>query len=84
MFIFPKQILKEEISTTDKESIKGEIKRSLSSGDLKDIIVKLVNQEIKNNKELEDRTYKIVKDSLEKLFQSLYNQRGFWNSKIKK
>ena len=84
MFIFPKQILKEEISTTDKESIKGDIKRSLSSGDLKDIIVKLVDQEIKNNKELEDRTYKIVKDSLEKLFQSLYNQRGFWNSKIKK
>ena len=84
MFIFPKQILKEEISSSDKESIKGDIKRSLSSGDLKDIIIKLVNQELKNNSELEDRTYKIVKDSMEKLFQSLYNQRSFWTGKIKK
>ena len=85
MILIPgKQILKEEITATDKETIKSEVKRSINSGDLKDIITKLVNQEVKANKELEEKTYKIVQDSMVKLFQALYNQRGFWEGKIKK
>jgi hypothetical protein len=75
--------LTEAFSKDEKAEIKDEVKRLLNSSDLKDVISDIVTKEIKNNKELEDKTIEITRNVLTQLYKTLWVKRGFWQSMLK-
>ncbi len=60
------------------------IKKYVNTTTFKNKIKGELNQNIKNNPELEKIIVDITKNSLEQLFKTLWVKRSFWSNQIKK
>lgn len=75
-----KQIIKEEVS---KSEVKDEIKSTINSKKMEDIIVKVIEKKLKNNRELENDMVDIAKNVVTQLFKTLWVKRSFWRDTLK-
>lgn len=75
-----KQIIKEEVS---KSEVKDEIKSTINSKKMEDIIIKVIEKKLKNNKELENDMVDIAKNVVTQLFKTLWVKRSFWRDTLK-
>lgn len=78
-----RQILNEELSKKDKEDVQSMIDKAIDSNDLEKVVIKLVKDRIKNEKELEDKVVDITKNVITQLFKTLWVKRNFWKTTLK-
>lgn len=76
---FIKHRLHEELTKND---VSQEIKTVLNSNDLKEKINALIKQQLKSNKELEDKMVDIAGNVLTQLYKILWTKRSFWKSSL--
>jgi uncharacterized protein YaaW (UPF0174 family) len=74
-----KKKLAEEVTKT---SVDGQIKTYISSSEFKTKIEKIVQDRLKNNKELEDKVVEITKNVLTQLYKTLWTKRGLWQNNL--
>lgn len=67
----------EELSQADKAEAK---KYVMDSKELEAKIAKIVQQKLKNNRELENQSVEISKNVLTQLFKALWVKRNFWKA----
>ena len=75
-----KQIIKEEVT---KSEVKDEIKNTINSKKMEDIIIKVIEKKLKNNRELENDMVDIAKNVVTQLFKTLWVKRSFWRDTLK-
>ena len=77
---FIKKRINEELSKSD---VKDEVTNMLQSDALKDKIVTILKDKIKNDPELERFMVDISKNVLSQLYKTLWTKRSFWQSTLK-
>jgi hypothetical protein len=65
-----------------KSDIDKGIKTFMDSNDFKSKIEKIVNDRIKNEKELEDKVVEITKNVITQLYKTLWTKRTFWANNL--
>ncbi len=75
-----KNLLKEEVN---KQDIDKKIDALLNSADFKKKIDDIIKNQIKNNKELEDKMVDISSNVLTQLYKTLWTKRSFWRGALK-
>lgn len=75
--------LHEALSQSDKSEIEKIVKKSMSSKDLEKAVSQIIRNEIKKNKELEDKVVDITKNVLTQLYKTLWAKRNFWQTGLK-
>lgn len=78
-----KNRLHEELTKADKEEIKDMITKAMDSSEVKSTVEKMVKDQIKGNKALEDKVVDITKNVLTQLYKTLWVKRNFWKSTLK-
>jgi hypothetical protein len=63
-----------------KADISKEVKVYVNSNDFKSKIEKIVKDELKSNKELEDKVVEITSNVLTQLYKQLWIKRAVWRS----
>jgi hypothetical protein len=64
----------------NKSDIEKGIKTYMSSAEFKTKIERIVNDRLRNNKELEDKVVEINKNVLTQLYKTLWTRRNTWLS----
>lgn len=71
--------INEELSKSDVEK---SIKTYMSSAEFNSKVEKIVQDRLKNNKELDDKVVEITKNVLTQLYKALWVKRAFWKSSL--
>lgn len=85
-----REILREELTGTDKTEIKKmiksefdkEFKKEIKSRDFQDKITDIISKEIKGNKKLEKDLAGISQKVIVQLYKTLWQRRNFWSNKL--
>jgi hypothetical protein len=75
-----KQKLNEEFG---KKDVTKEISTFIDSKTFNNKIEKIVKDQLKNDKDLEDKVVEITKNVLTQLYKTLWTRRGFWRNDLK-
>lgn len=79
MNINTKQYIRENLTKSD---VSKEFKVYMNTKDFKDKIEKIVQDKLKDNKELEDKVVEITRNVITQLFKTLWVKRGVWQSSL--
>ena len=71
--------INEELTKTDVDK---SVKAYMSSAEFKSKVEKIVQDRLKNNKELDDKVVDITKNVLTQLYKALWVKRAFWKSNL--
>jgi len=74
------KLLREELTKTD---VKNQFQDLIKSNDLKNKVIEIVKQHVKNDKDLEKQMLDIARNSLVQLYKTLWMKKNFWASAIK-
>lgn len=74
-----KQYIRENLTKSD---VSKEMKVYLNTKEFKEKIEKIVQDKLKNNKELEDKVVDITGNVLTQLFKTLWVKRGVWKNSL--
>ena len=81
-----KQIIKEELTRADKVEIKNiirsEFEDMLKKSNIKDVIGKIVVNQLKNDKPSQKEVANITHKVLVQCYKSLWTRRNFWANKL--
>lgn len=77
---FIKKRLHEELTKADVKSI---VNQEIGSNMLKNKVIEIINQQIRGNKNLEDKVVNITSNVLTQLYKQLWTKRNFWKSGLK-
>jgi len=77
---FIRKRLNEELTKSD---VKDEVSNMLKSDTLKNKVIEILKDKIKNDPELENFMVDISKNVLTQLYKTLWTKRGFWQSSLK-
>ena len=65
-----------------KSDVEKSIKTYMSSAEFKSKVEKIVQDRLKNNKELDDKVVEITKNVLTQLYKALWVKRAFWKNNL--
>jgi hypothetical protein len=74
-----KQYIRENLTKSD---VSKEFKVYMNTKDFKDKIEKIVQDKLKDNKELEGKVVEITRNVITQLFKTLWVKRGVWQSSL--
>lgn len=74
-----KQYIRENLTKSD---VSKEFKVYMNSKEFKDKIEKIVQDKLKDNKELEDKVVEITTNVITQLYKTLWVKRGIWQSSL--
>lgn len=81
-----KQIIKEELTRADKVEIKNiirsEFEDMLKKSNIKDVIGKIVVNQLKNDKPSQKEVANITQKVLVQFYKTLWTRRNFWANKL--
>ena len=74
-----KQYIRENLTKSD---VSKEFKVYMNTKEFKDKIEKIVQDKLKDNKELEDKVVEITRNVITQLYKTLWVRRSFWQTSI--
>jgi len=74
-----KNYIRENLSKSD---VSKEMSVYMNTKEFKDKIEKIVQEKLKNNKELEDKVVEITSNVLTQLYKTLWVKRGLWRNNL--
>jgi hypothetical protein len=74
-----KQFIRENLTKAD---VSKELKVYMNTAEFKSKIEKIVQDRLKNNKELEDKVVEITRNVITQLYKTLWVKRGVWTSSL--
>lgn len=81
-----KQILKEELTRSDKAEIKkiarNEFEDMLKTSDIKAKIEDIVKKQLKSDKPTQKEVAKITQKVIVQLYKTFWQRRSFWSNKL--
>lgn len=81
-----KQVIKEELSRSDKEEIKkiarSEFQAMIKKSDIKTQIEAIVIKQLKNDKPTQKEIAKISQKVIVQLYKTFWQRRSFWSNKL--
>ena len=81
-----KQILREDLTRSDKAEIKrlarAEFETMLNTSDIKSKIERMVKQQLSNDKPTQREVAKISQKVLTQFYKTMWTRRSFWANKL--